>query len=239
MKKSVLISGSLWDYILSLIIGLIFLSSCNTTHFTTVNNMRNINGKIYLLNDTILEGNVTIGLDGSWGNKSYVEILEKGRKKITKVMVEDINEVYVRNNYYQPKIIDTGIFGGEIIRFLKRITKSDSKIQLFEYHTQSTVNSGFGPRSGSYNEDNFKYYVSLPFHNRYECFNINGEDIVPDMERKVSKFFDECPKLTKKIKNKEDGFYYSFFTGSADKKINIWTNIIEEYDKCMEINKGK
>ncbi|MBK9642475.1 MAG: hypothetical protein IPO72_14665 [Saprospiraceae bacterium] len=84
MKKSVLISGSLWDYILSLIIGLVFLSSCNTTHFTTVNNMRNINGKIYLLNDTILEGNVTIGLDGSWGNKSYVEILEKVVKKLPK-----------------------------------------------------------------------------------------------------------------------------------------------------------
>lgn len=71
--------------------------------------MRNINGKIYLLNDTILEGNITIGLDGSWGSKSYVEILEKGRKKNTKIMVEDINEVYVRNNYYQPKSIDTGI----------------------------------------------------------------------------------------------------------------------------------
>ncbi len=239
MEKSIFIPGSFGDYILSLMLGLVLLSSCNTTHFTTVNNMRNINGKIYLLNDNILEGNISIGLDGSWGNKSYVEILEKGRKKNTKVMVEDINEVYVRNNYYQPKIIDTGIFGGEIIRFLKRITKSDSKIQLFEYHTQSTVNSGFGPRSGSYNQDNFIYYVSLPFHSRYECYNINGEDIVPDMERKVSKFFDECPKLAKKIKNKDDGFYYSFFTGSSDKKINIWTNIIEEYDKCMESKKGK
>jgi hypothetical protein len=81
---------------LSSSLALLLLVSCNTTHFTTVNNMRNINGKIYLLNDTILEGNITIGLDGSWGSKSYVEILEKGRKKNTKIMVEDINEVYVR-----------------------------------------------------------------------------------------------------------------------------------------------
>jgi hypothetical protein len=55
----------------------------------------------------------------------------------------------------------------------------------------------------------------------------------------VSKFFDSCPKLAKKIKNKEDGFYYSFFTGSSDKKINIWTNIIEEYDKCMANKNAK
>lgn len=211
----------------------ILAASCKGPYFTSVNNMRSINGTVYLKDGKELNGQITSMLGRYYSSNSSVNVTTDGGKE-QKVFVTDIKAVEVRNNYYEPKLIDMGFGARDKMLFVKRLTKENSRINLYELYEQVSNTSYRNGNSYTYYSDQYSYYISVPGNRQQgaEVWNIEGRHLTPNFEDKMSEIVNDCPSLAEKIKQKEKGYFYAQVSLSSQKRIETMMNIIDEYNKC-------
>jgi hypothetical protein len=213
----------------------IALSSCNSAYFTTANNMRNMYGTVYTTNGKILDGEISVNNNGGFNSREYIRFKAKGQKE-EKIPFDEIKELSVRNEFYAPKKLDQGgnLFGNtNRLLLIKRLTKGDSRIQLYE-HREINTNTNRDANGNTFTNErtNLQYYISLPNMDKYETYNIERRNVVPDFEDKVSAMVKDCTSLAAKIKAKDKGYFYAQISLRDNKKVETWLRIIEEYNAC-------
>jgi hypothetical protein len=208
---------------------IVLATSCNTASFTTPNNMQNMYGVLYMQDGRQLQGDITVSLENGFTSRDYIRFAERNSRDRQRIPIDEIRGYSVRGDFYAPKMLDRGgIFGGDRMRFLKRLTKEDSRIQLYElFERRTTNNNGF---TRTYNE--YRYYISLPTHDKYTAWDIDGRRLVPNFEDKMSEYVQDCAILADKIKRKEKGYFYAQISLSEMKRISTVLNIIDEYNAC-------
>lgn len=203
--------------------------SCKGPYFASVNNMRNIYSTVYTMDGKILSGQLDCALEKTYSKrKDYILFKERDAKETQKIYLTDVKGVLVRNNYYEPKLVDIGsLFVLKKMLFIRRLTDENSKIGLYEYRRES-------PSSGTSGVDiDYLYYISLPGADRLRAENIEGKHLTPNFENKMSEIVKDCPSLAEKIKRKDPGYFYAQISLIKDKKVEIMRNIIEEYNRCQ------
>jgi hypothetical protein len=208
------------------------LLSCRSPQFSTANNMRNVYGQVYLKDGTTLDGEITVNLESSFGGREYIKFRKREDKNFEKIPINDIDELAIRNEYYKAKYIDFG-FSGDRLRFLKRLTKRDSKIQFYEFYRRETNTRNYS-NGGTYTteENSYSYFIETSNNENNRVWNIEGRRVVPNFEDKVSEIVKDCTTLSDKIKQKQKGYFYAQISLGRNKKIDTWMTIIDEYNTC-------
>jgi hypothetical protein len=215
-------------YISVILSFLILFTSCKSPFFTSANNMRNISGTVYLKNGKEQTGPISSTLENYNGSKGYIEFSENGGKS-QRIPVTEIKGISVRNNYYEPKLIDMGFGSRDKMLFVKRLTKDNSRINLYELYERVTNTSSNYRRS--YETDSYSYYVTMPGMGD-EAWNIEGRHLTPNFENKMSELVKDCSALAEKIRKKDKGYFYAQVSLVQEKRIETLMNIIDEYNKC-------
>jgi hypothetical protein len=109
------------------------------------------------------------------------------------------------------------------------MTKPDSRIQLYDYTRIKQTNTGYRNTSGI-TEYEHRYFISLPGHPKFEAMDIEGRNLVPNFDEKMSEFVKDKPALAQKIRNKEKGYFYALISLGDERKIETIMRIIDEYD---------
>jgi hypothetical protein len=193
--------------------------------------MRNINGTIYLNDGKELRGQLTSSLLNHFSSNGSISIKPESGK-MQQVYLRDIKGVDVRNNYYEPKLVDMGFGSRDELLFLKRMTKPDSKIGLYELYEQRS-NTGYrNGNSYTYYTDEYSYYISFAGNKDGVAWNLEGKHLTPNFEDKMSEVVKDCPSLAEKIQRKEKGYFYAQVSLISEKRIETMMNIIDEYNRC-------
>ncbi|MEO6488746.1 MAG: hypothetical protein ABIO04_02305 [Ferruginibacter sp.] len=209
------------------ILGIIFfLSSCKSPYFTSANNMRYINGVVKLKDGNEVSGPISSSLADYYSTNAYITVTPNNSKE-QRVSVTQIRGISVRNNYYEPKLVDMGFGSHDQLLFLKKFTKEASRMDLYELYEQRTNNS----RNGTYYTDVYSYYINAPGKTN-EVWNLEGKHLTPNFEDKMSEMVKDCPSLAQKISSKEKGYFYAQVSLVTEKRIETMMNIIDEYNKC-------
>lgn len=208
----------------------ILFISCKSPYFTSANNMRNINGTIYQKDGKELNGPISSSLENFSGSKTYIQFTDRNGKQSQRIPVSEIKGISVRNNYYEPKLIDMGFGARDQMLFVKKMTKDNSRINLYELYELRTNTSPNSRRS--YETEDYSYYITLPGKSDYEAWNIEGRHLTPNFENKMSDLVKDCPALAEKIKRKDKGYFYAQVSLVQEKRIETMMNIIDEYNKC-------
>ena len=217
----------------ALLLAIIFFTSCKTPYFNSVNNMRQINSTVYLKDGKQISGQTNSSLVSSFNSNSYISIKPDNSGGLQKVYLTDIKGIEVRSNYYEPKLIDMGFGSRDQLLFVKRMTKPDSKIGLYELYEQRQ-NTSYRRGGGSYTyyTDNYSYYISFAGNKNGVAWSLDGKHLTPNFEDKMSEIVKDCPALAEKIKSKEKGYFYAQVSLISEKRIETMLNIIDEYNKC-------
>ena len=216
-------------YLTLLFTAAVLMTSCKSPYFTSANSMRNINGTVYLKNGSELTGPLSSSLE-SYSSRGYIEFAGKDNKKAQRIPVSEIKGVSVRNNYYEPKLIDMGFGSRDQVLLVKKLTKENSRINLYELHERRTSSSSYNNRR-TYETDYYSYYVTLPGQSE-EAWNIEGRHLTPNFENKMSDLVKDCPALAEKIRRKDKGYFYAQVSLVQEKRIETLMTIIDEYNKC-------
>lgn len=211
---------------------LLLLTSCSRSSFTTVNNMRNIQGTVYLKNGRVVEGEISTSLENSFSRSQSIRFTPRNGGRELRVKIDELEGISLRNEYYVPKLIDEGFFSGDRMLFVKRITRADSRIQMYELHKRRRTNNNDRFGTFTYYVDDYYFYISLPGQEEYKAWSIDGKHMVPNFEDKMSEHVKDCPELAAKIKRKERGYFYAQISLSNRKRIETILNIIDEYNTC-------
>ena len=213
-------------------------TACKAPYYNTANNMKLINGTVYTNDGREIPGQVTLNLENYRSSKLYVSVVKKDAKDAEKINLTDIKAINIRNDYYEPKLIDMGGFGNsDEFRFVKRMTKEGSRIHLYELYEQRTrqTNSRYNNGGNTYTTPEYSYYIITPAHTRQQAaWNIEGKKLTPNFEDKMSEIVKDCPSLAEKIKRKDKGYFYAQVSLIDSKKIETMLGIIDEYNKCAK-----
>ncbi len=219
-----------------LFIAILAFTSCKSPFFNTANNMRLINGTVYTNDGREIPGQVSINLENYRPSRLQVSVVTKDSKQPQVFNITDVKGVNIRSDYYEPKLIDMGGFGNNNeFRFVKRMTKEGSKIQMYELFQQVTrqANSRFNGAANTYQTSEYSYYIVTPAHTRQmPAWNIEGRRLSPNFEDKMSEIVKDCAPLAEKIKKKEKGYFYAQVSFNGTKKIETMLSIIDEYNRC-------
>ena len=211
----------------------ILICSCTTTsYFTTANDLQNKDCTLYLLNGQQQNGKLTIQFETGHDAKKTVT-LKTPAKKI-EIPVDSVKYYRVGPDTYWPKEIDLNAF--EIpyvynlylpnvrnILFLKKLTKENARMDLFElYQSRNKTSDG---------QDHYEYYVSFPTEGRLMASNIRSAVFFPSFDEKMSKLVSDCPQLAAKIESKTKGYSLAQFSVDVQ-KINVFKRIVQEYNAC-------
>lgn len=215
--------------LLPLLIVVIFLSSCKSAmYFDTPNDLKNMPATLYLLNGRSYQGKLVVHTNKYSSNA--VKLYTEGDKKPMNFSIADVKGYQFRNDYYELKEVRGGIRLGKEYSFMKRLTRDDSKIHLYENTTK--VNQSNGPNSGSYTYYETQYFLKLPNEDGDAVWPLSSSKFVPNFDEKMSKLVADCPTLAAKIAGKEDGYFYAQVSLFKEKKANVLMNIIDEYNGC-------
>ncbi len=217
-----------WCLILTLV-------SCKTPSFTTANDMRLINGTIQLKNGDEIKGAISSDIERNY-NLNYITITKTDSKKPERISINDIQSMSVRGNIYEPKLIDMSF--RDQVRFVKRLTRENSRIQLYELYEQSTnISNNSNGATDTRVRDKYSYYIITPSHAPQQtAWNIEGKHLTPNFEDKMSEIVKNCPTLADKIRRKEKGYFYAQISLIQEKKLQIVLSIIDEYNNCTAKN---
>ena len=219
-----------------LVFSVTVLASCKAPFFNTANNMRLINGTVYTKDGREIPGQVTLNLEQYRASRTQVTVLTKDSKQPQVFPITEVKGINIRSDYYEPKLIDMGGLGNnDEFRFVKRMTKEGSKIQMYELFQQVTrqANNRFNGGGNSYQTPEYSYYIVTPAHTRQmPAWNIEGRRLSPNFEDKMSEIVKSCPSLAEKIKTKEKGYFYAQVSFNATKRIETMLGIIDEFNKC-------
>jgi hypothetical protein len=205
-----------------------FISACRSiSYFETPNAVRNLPATLYLANGRSYHGDLSVHTNRH--SKSAVKLYTEGDKKPMRLGLHHVRGYQLKNDYYELKEIKGNLSFFKEYSFMKRLTKEDSKVHLYE-HTKKITQSG-GKHTSAYTRYETEHYLQLPDEDN-AVWPLNGSKFVPDFHQKMSKLFGDCPTLASKISNKENGYFYSQVSLIKEKRTAVLLNIIEEYNNC-------
>ncbi|MFZ1528660.1 MAG: hypothetical protein WAT19_07915 [Ferruginibacter sp.] len=213
---------------------LIIAESCKTySYFNSSNDLSNEYCQIFFVDGTEIDGRLTIQFESGHDVDKYLKI-QTGSNGEKKILVTDIQYYKRKNEYYFPKEINLEAY--EIpnrdkiytpnvnnLLFMKRLTKENAKIQLFQLF-KSKINSSDG-------FEQYEYYISFNNENRFVAWSIRGNKFFPKFEEKMSKIVSDCPSLAEKITQKMNGYAVRQMSVDA-KKNEVIKKIVDEYNSC-------
>jgi hypothetical protein len=163
-------------------------------------------------------------------SNSAVKLYTEGDKKPMRFGVHHVKGYQLRNEYYELKEVKGNLSLFKEYSFMKRLTKEDSKIHLYE-HTKKITQPG-SKHTSAYTRYEKEHYLQLPGEDGIAVWPLDGSKFVPDFHQKMSKLINNCPTLASKILNKEDGYFYAQVSLFKEKRVNVLMNIIDEYNNC-------
>ena len=215
--------------LLYLLIAFIGFFSCRSmAYFDTPNQLKNMPATLYLLNGRSYEGKLVVHTNKY--SSTAVKLYQDDDKKPMKFSIADVKGYQFRNDYYELKEVRGGIRLGKEYSFMKRLTKEDSRIHLYENTVKVTTSNG--RNMGSYTYYETQYFLKLPNEEGDAVWPLSSSKFVPNFDEKMSKLFPDCPSLAAKIANKEDGYFYAQVSLFKKKRANVLMNIIDEYNSC-------
>ena len=198
--------------------------SCTADYFHTANDVYKTRATVYLKNGTQKNGALTIQLEnGVEANPTAISLVAAGSQEVEYLEFADIDAYVVNGSTYLPKYVNLYTAGINHGLFVKRLSDSASKMQLFELKQRR--------KSSDTGEERSLYFISVPSHSATELIELHSTLLVPAFETKMSAFVADCPALATKIKSKENGYFYNFMTPEF-KKIEVVKRIIREYEVC-------
>jgi len=183
---------------------------------------------LYLTNGRTYTGKLIVRTS-NYSNSAVRMYLEDDKKPMN-FSIMDVKGYELRNNYYELKEVKGGIRLGREYSFMRRLTKEDSRIHLFENTEKVTTSNG--PNQGSYTYYETNYYMQLPGEEGDAVWPLSSTKFVPNFEDKMSKMVSDCPSLARKIANKEEGYFYAQVSLLKEKRANVLMQIIDEYNNC-------
>jgi len=213
-----------WIYLLVIVV----FSSCRSAYFDTPNNLKNMPATLYLANGRSYEGRLVVHTNkySATAVKMYLE----GDRKPMNFSISEVKGYQFRNNYYELKEVRGGIRLGREFSFMKRLTKDDSRIHLYE--NTRKVTSSSGQYGGSYTYYETEYFLKLPHEEGDAVWPLSSSKFVPNFDQKMSRLVADCPALAAKIANKEEGYFYAQISLFKEKRANVLMNIIDDYNEC-------
>jgi hypothetical protein len=208
--------------ILPFLSGILLLSCKIVGYFNTPNDVLKKESTIYLQNGDQKKGLITVQFETGHDAKNTIS-LQEGEIELD-IPLDSIRYYKVNEEVYVPKLIDVDLDDNNKLLFVKRLTNETSKIHLYELFIQrKNTNDGM---------ERYYYFIQLPHFDRFETLNIAHRKLVPNFEEKMSKLVEDCPSLSGKIKQKQEGYFLRQLTLSNVKKIDVLTKIINDYNNC-------
>lgn len=205
---------------------LLCILSCRTlSYFESPNNLRNIEGTLYLKDGKTLRGKLQVETENLFGGK--VKLQTEEDRKQAQFSLNQVKGYSVGDDMYELKEIREGISIGRKQFFMQRLTPENSRMHVFSYAKKETVNKS----STRYITE---YYVQLPNEAEDLVHSSNGSRFVPHFEEKVSRMVGDCPSLAKKIAGKQAGYFYAQVNLVKEKRADVLLRIIDEYNRCAK-----
>jgi hypothetical protein len=200
------------------------ISSCRTlSYFESPNNLRNIEGTLFLQNGQFHKGKLVVETENIFG--SPVKLYMEDEKRPMQFKLDDVEGYTIRNEHYEVKEIKEGISIGRQLYFMKRLTPKESRMHLFEFSKKETVNKTSVRHTP-------EYYVQLPSESDNFVHAANGSTFVPHFEEKMARLLKDCPALAQKIAARKDGYFYAQVSLVKEKRADVLMRIIQEYNEC-------
>lgn len=210
--------------ILFIVSGLVLLVSCRTmSYFESPNNLKNIDGTLYLHNGKSIDGKLVIETENMFGSK--VKLYSGEERRPMQFSLSQVRGYAMRNDSYELKEIREGLSIGKRQFFMKRLTPEGSRMHLYEFSKKEIVNK-------TSSRHVMEYYVQLPGEKDNLVFSTNGSHFVPHFEQKVSRIVSDCPALAQKIAEKKNGYFYAQVSLVTEKRAEVMLRIINEYNQC-------
>ncbi|MBO9683431.1 MAG: hypothetical protein J7502_12315, partial [Flavisolibacter sp.] len=160
-----------------------FFSSCRSiSFFETPNALRNIPAILHLVNGRSYQGNLIVHT--SKHSNSAVKLYTEDDKKPMRFGIHHIKGYELRNQHYELKEIKGGIRLGKEYSFMKRLTKENSRIHLYE-NTRKVSHPG-GKHTSSYRTYETDFFLALSGDESGAVWNLNSSRFVPDFNGKMS-----------------------------------------------------
>ena len=192
------------------------------SYFNTPNDVFKKDGIVYMLDGTEKKGEMTIKFESWYGADKFIQLENAGREE--RVLIDSIKSYRINDDYYFPKRIVLENSDQERLLFVKRLTKENSRINLYElYQARRQTSDG---------QEHFFYYISFPTQGTLEVWNIVSKNLVPNFDEKMGKLVEDCSVLSNKIKDRSRGYFLAQFTLSDTKKVEVLKRIIDEYNDC-------
>jgi hypothetical protein len=201
-------------------------------YFDTPNNLKNMPATLYLVNGRSYRGDLVVHTNKYSANS--VKLYAEGDRKPMRFSLAEVKGYQLRNDYYELKEVRGGIRLGKEYSFMKRLTKDDSRIHLYENTTKVTGSNG--PNMGSYTYYETQYFLKLPNEEGDAVWPLTSSKFVPNFDEKMSRLVADCPTLAAKIAAKEPGYFYAQVSLSKEKRANVLMNIIDDYNECGKTN---
>lgn len=215
--------------VLPFLIVVVIFSSCKSmAYFDTPNDLKNMPATLYLTNGRSYKGKLVVHTNKYSANavKMYLE----GERKPMNFSLAEVKGYQFRNDYYELKEVRGGLRLGKEYSFMKRLTKDNSRIHLYENTRKVTTSNG--ANMGSYTYYETQYYLKLPQEEGDAVWPLSSSKFVPNFDEKMSRLVADCPALATKIANKEEGYFYAQVSFFKEKRANVLMNIIDEYNEC-------
>ena len=187
--------------------------------------MRFMEGTVYLTNGKTVDGKISVSSASFLS--SPLKVYHEGEKRPMQFALRDVQSYRLDNDFFDLKNIRGGLSIGQHYVFMKRLTPEDSRIHLYEHVVQSKDKKDLHR-----NRYEIEYFMQLPSDNSTDVWPVNGSKLVPEFDEKMSKLVADCPNLSKKIADKEEGYFYRQVTVFREKRMDVLLNIIDEYNRC-------
>ena len=201
--------------------------SCGpSSYFSTPNEIRNISSTVYLKDGEAIEGKLNINTN-LFGRQS-IKIYKEDNDNLMQLNIENLKGYKSNNSFYDLKEITTGLGKGYHHKFMKRLTPVDSRIHLYEHVSKTNFQDKNKPNNGFFKA----YYVQLPNEKGDIVWSLGSKKLHPHFNRKMAYVLKDCPEVSKKVRDREDGYNYHHSSFQGQNKPQILMNIINDYNNC-------
>jgi hypothetical protein len=208
------------------------LLSCNPGLFNQprFTRVQNIKGKILMQNGSELDGVIMVNLRLPTHEDGYLRFKASGQSETSRVYIKDLKGFTASGVYYEPRRADDGRIGRPPLYFMRRLTPDSSRIHLFVVETEVT-NMSFSLIQPPVEIERDFFMVLPQQQEKYASIYLRNRNLTPNFDEKMSAYVKDCPSLAEKIKQKENGYFYSDMT-FMPRRVNVMMTIINEYNAC-------
>ncbi|MEO7308982.1 MAG: LamG-like jellyroll fold domain-containing protein [Chitinophagaceae bacterium] len=185
---------------------------------------------LYINDSVMIEGRLMIGKkDWSLSNDMLIRFYDGKSKKVQYYKPEEIRGFQMGDGYYEPKFISSrGVINTPFKKtMVKRLSPMGSKMAMYEYEAVSTTKNQYGAMETNAEIINL---VGLPNTTDDKVYQFSDNKFSPRFDEKVSEIVKDNQALADKIRSKDKEYFYGFIVEKR-RQLQVWWNIINEYNK--------